>query len=143
MLRIIKNFFINLGNIFRKPRTVLYPREKILIYEGSRGLPRLKLNLDTLDIICNGCKDCEKACPHNCITVKQGYEDGRKVPDEFYIDLGLCSFCGNCVEACRFNAIELSYRYQLAEYDSESLKIDKMDLVKQAEYSIRDFWAKP
>lgn len=143
MLRVIKNFFINLGNIFRKPKTVLYPREKILVNEGSRGLPRLKLNLDTLDIICNGCKDCEKACPQKCIAVKRTYEDNEAVLDEFYINLGLCSFCGNCVEVCRYKAIELSYRYQLAEYDIESLKIEKMDLIKQAEYSIRDFWTKP
>ena len=29
MLQLIKNFITVLGNIFRKPRTVVYPREKI------------------------------------------------------------------------------------------------------------------
>ena len=143
MLRVIKNFFINLGNIFRKPRTILYPKEKILIYDGSRGLPRLKLDLDTLEIICNGCKDCEKACPQKCISIKSEYKDMETNLEEFYLNLGLCSFCGNCVEVCKYKAIELSYRYQLAEYDVESLKLEKLDLIKQAEYSIRDFWAKP
>jgi len=142
MIRIFKNFFINLGNLFRKPRTVLYPREKIIINEGSRGKPRLKLNFDTLEIICNGCRKCEKACPQNCISIKKEFKDGSYNLDEFNINLGLCSFCGNCVEACGIHAIELSYRYQMAEYELETLKAEKLDLVKQAEYLIRDFWIK-
>jgi formate hydrogenlyase subunit 6/NADH:ubiquinone oxidoreductase subunit I len=142
MLRIFKNFFINFANLFRKPRTVLYPREKIIIYEGSRGQPRLKLNFDTLEIICNGCGDCEKACPQDCISVRKEFREDKYYLDEFYLNLGLCSFCGNCVEACKFRAIEQSYRYQMSEYDMESLKMEKLDLIKQAEYAIRDFWVK-
>ena len=142
MLRIIKNFFINLGNLFRKPRTVLYPKEKIIIHEGSRGQPRLKLNFDTLEIICNGCGDCEKACPQNCISVTREYKGNGYILNEFFLNLGLCNFCGNCVEVCKFNAIEQSYKYQMSEYDLESLNLEKLDLIKQAEYSIRDFWVK-
>jgi len=142
MLRIIKNFFINFGNLFRKPRTVMYPREKIIINEGSRGQPRLRLNFDTLEVICNGCGDCEKACPQNCISVRKEYKEGDYYLEEFYLNLGLCSFCGNCVEACKNNAIEQSYKYQMSEYDLENLKTEKLDLVKQAEYAIRDFWVK-
>ncbi|MCE5329713.1 4Fe-4S dicluster domain-containing protein [bacterium] len=142
MLRIIKNFFINLVNLFRKPRTVLYPREKIIINEGSRGQPRLKLDFDTLEIICDGCGDCEKACPQNCINIRKEYKEGSYYLDEFYLNLGLCSFCGNCVEVCKSHAIEQSYRYQMAEYDLGNLKLEKLDLIKQAEYAIRDFWIK-
>ena len=36
---------------------------------GSRGQPRLKLNLDTLEVICNGCRECEEACPQGCINI--------------------------------------------------------------------------
>ncbi|MDD5658490.1 MAG: 4Fe-4S dicluster domain-containing protein [Actinomycetota bacterium] len=142
MLRIIKNFFINFGNLFRKPRTVLYPREKIIVNESSRGQPRLKLNFDTLEIICNGCGDCGKACPQNCISIRKEYKDGSYYLDEFCLDLGLCSFCGNCVEACKIHAIEQSYKYQMAEYDIVNLKLEKLDLIKQAEHAVRDFWIK-
>lgn len=38
MMQLIKNFFMSLGNIFRKPRTVVYPMEKIIIPEKSRGV---------------------------------------------------------------------------------------------------------
>lgn len=143
MLRLIKNFFINLGDIFRGPRTVLYPTEKIIIPEGSRGVPRLRLDLDTLEIICTGCGLCEKICPEKCIEVKKYVDDdGRESLGEFYLDLSKCIFCGNCIEYCSLDAIEMSYRYQLAEYDIESLKLEKLDLVKQADYSTRDFWSK-
>jgi NADH-quinone oxidoreductase subunit I len=142
MIRIFKNFFINFGNLFRKPRTVLYPREKIIIYEGSRGQPRLKLNFETLEIICNGCRECERACPQNCISIKKEFKEGNYYLEEFNLNLAVCSFCGNCAEICRIHAIELSYRYQMSEYDLENLKAEKLDLIKQAEYSIRDFWIK-
>ncbi len=74
MLQLFKNFFINLGNIFRKPRTAVYPREKIIIPEKSRGILHLKLDLDSLDVICNGCGNCGAACPEDCIKVKKGLQ---------------------------------------------------------------------
>lgn len=143
MIRLVKNFFINIGNILRRPRTVLYPKEKIIIPEGSRGVIRLRLDFDTLEIICNGCGLCEKACPQNCIEVKKYVdEDGNEKLDEFYLDLSKCIFCGSCIEKCNFGAIEMYYRYHHAEYDMESLKLEKLELIKQAEHSIRDFWSK-
>jgi len=143
MLRIIKNFFINLGNLFKKPRTVVYPKEKIIIPEGSRGLLHLRLDLDTLEIICNGCGICEKICPENCINIKKSLDiKGRVFLEEFYIDLNKCIFCGSCVEFCKIGAIEMTYRYQLAEYKRRNLKFEKMDLIKQRDYTVRDFWFK-
>jgi formate hydrogenlyase subunit 6/NADH:ubiquinone oxidoreductase subunit I len=53
MRPVIRDFFIEFGNIFRKPRTVVYPKEKIIIPDGSRGIPRLKLDLDSLEMLCN------------------------------------------------------------------------------------------
>ncbi len=143
MLRIIANFFISIGNIFRKSRTVVYPKEKIIIPEGSRGLLRLKLDLDTLEILCNGCGDCQEVCPQKCIRVKKNVSDSENESlEEFYLDLARCNFCGNCVEFCKYKAIEMSYRYQSADYSLKNLRMEKLDLIKQADYSIRDFWLK-
>ncbi len=140
MLRLIKNFFIILGNMFRKPRTVVYPKEKIIIPEGSRGVMHLKLDLDSLDIICNGCGLCSIICPQNCIEVKKRVEkNGRIILEDFTLDLGKCIFCGNCVEFCEINAIDMSYQYQLADYRRKNLKLGKSELIKPSSI-IRDFW---
>jgi len=131
MLRLLKNFFIILGNMFKKPRTVIYPREKIIIPEGSRGVLHLKLDLDSLEVICNGCGLCNIICPQDCIEVKKRIEDnGREVLDEFCLDLSKCIFCGNCVEFCKMNAIDMSYKYQLAEYSEKNLRLEKIELIK-------------
>jgi NADH-quinone oxidoreductase subunit I len=140
MLRIIKNFFIVLGNMFRKPRTVVYPKEKIIIPEGSRGVIHLKLDPDSLDIICNACGLCSKICPQNCIEVKKRVErSGKVILEDFILDLNKCIFCGNCVEFCDFNAIDMSYQYQLADFRRKNLKLGKNELIKPSS-TIRDFW---
>ncbi len=140
MLGLIKNFFIALGNLFRKPRTVIYPKERIIIPEKSRGVLHLKLDPDTLGVICNGCGLCSTICPRKCIEVKKSVgEDGREVLDEFRMDLSSCILCGNCVEFCEIDAIDMSYQYQLSEYEKEDLVLGKNELIKPSS-EIRDFW---
>lgn len=140
MLRLIKNFFIILGNVFRKPRTVVYPKEKIIIPDGSRGVIHLKLDLDSLDIICNGCGRCSIICPQNCIEVKKRTgENGKVILEDFILDLSKCIFCGNCVEFCEINAIDMSYQYQLADNLKKNLRLGKNELIKPSG-TIRDFW---
>jgi NADH-quinone oxidoreductase subunit I len=140
MNRLIRNFFIVFANIFRKPRTVVYPKEKIIIPERSRGMLHLKLDLDSLDIICDGCGRCQEACPRNCIKVGRTVdESGRPVLEEFSLDLGKCIFCGNCVDVCQIKAIDMSYRYQMANSTRAGLKLGKEELVKPSG-TLRDFW---
>jgi len=143
MRPVIRDFFIGFGNIFRKPRTVVYPRERIIIPEGSRGIPRLKLDLDSLEITGNGCGECIVACPEKCIEISRGIdENGREYLEEFSIDFSRCIFCGNCAEFCSSGAIEMTYRHQLADSNPGSFRFEKLELIKQADYSIRDFWTK-
>ncbi len=140
MLQLLRNFFTALGNIFRKPRTVVYPREKIIIPEKSRGMLYLKLDLDSLDVVCNGCGDCQAACPESCLNIKNiRSEEGKQVLDIFQFDLGACIFCGRCVEACEFDAVGLSYRYQNADTERKNLVLDKGDLIRPSG-TIRGFW---
>jgi NADH-quinone oxidoreductase subunit I len=143
MRPVVRDFFTGFGNLFRKPRTVVYPKEKIIIPEVSRGIPRLKLDLDSLEILCNGCGKCKIACSENCIEIKRETDEkGQEALEEFYMDLSSCIFCGNCVDACDRNAIEMTYRHMLADPDRASLKLEKLDLIKQADYSIREFWGR-
>jgi NADH-quinone oxidoreductase subunit I len=140
MFQLIKNFFICLGSIFRKPRTVVYPREKIIIPEKSRGILQLKLDLDSPGIICNGCGHCMDVCPEDSIRVsRKTLEDGKEVLDSFQLDLGSCIFCGNCVTACELDAITMSYRYQNADFFRKGLLMEKSDLIRPSG-TVRDFW---
>lgn len=140
MLQLLKNFFTGLGNIFRKPRTVVYPSEKIIIPEKSRGMLHLRLDLDSLDVLCNGCGDCALICPEQCIAIKRKtQEDGKHNLDRFRLDLGKCIFCGKCVETCALGAIGLSYRYQNADSERMSLVLEKADLIRPSG-TIRGFW---
>ncbi|MEA2016540.1 MAG: 4Fe-4S dicluster domain-containing protein [Actinomycetota bacterium] len=140
MLGLIKNFFIALGNLLKKPRTVVYPKERIIIPENSRGVLHLKLDPDTLGVICSGCGLCSIICPQKCIRVKKRTgEDGKEILDEFHVDLGRCIFCGNCVESCKIGAIDMSYQHQLAEYKKKDLVLRKSELIKPSS-EIRDFW---
>jgi len=143
MRPVVRDFFISFQNLFRKPRTVVYPKEKIIIPEGSRGIPRLKLDPDSLEVMCNSCGVCQQICPEKCIEIKKGIgEDGKECLDEFFIDLGKCIFCGNCVEFCNLDAIEMTYRHQLADTKKHAFILEKLDLIKQSDYSLRDFWTK-
>jgi NADH-quinone oxidoreductase subunit I len=140
MLRFIKNFFITLGNVFKKPRTVVYPKERIIIPEGSRGAIHIKLDLDSLDIICNGCGRCSKICPARCIEISKVVDENtRIILKDFIIDISKCIFCGNCVEFCEINAIDMSYQYQLADNKKKNLRLGKNELIKQSGV-VRDFW---
>ena len=142
-MKTIKIFLRNFANLFRKPRTVVYPVEKIIIPEDSRGLIHMKLNLDTLDLICNGCGKCIEVCPMDCIEIiKDRKTDGKTIVKEFYIDFGKCIFCGNCVEKCEPGALEMTYRHQAADYRRRSLIFGKENLIRQSDYKIRKFWIK-
>ncbi len=119
---------------------MVYPKEKIIIPDNSRGVLHLKLDPDSLDVICRGCGLCSIICPQNCIEVKKRREgSGREVLDEFCLDLSKCIFCGNCVEFCRMNAIDMSYLYQLAKFKKKNLRLEKNELIKPSG-TIRDFW---
>ncbi len=86
------------------------------------------MDLDSLEVICNGCGLCSVVCPQDCIEVKKRVGDnGRGVLDKFCLDLSKCIFCGNCVEFCKMDAIDMSYKYQLAEYNRKNLRLEKLN----------------
>lgn len=91
--------------MFKKPVTVLYPKEEI-------ATPRFKgpiaFTVDELDgnHACIACNACIKACPSRCMALKVDKNaQNQRVLTDFKVDYALCSLCGICIEVCPTDAL--------------------------------------
>ena len=93
------------GFIFKKPVTVLYPKERLVPPERLRG--KMKFYQDH----CISCGLCARDCPSGACTM---YElEGKKRP---MFDLDYCTFCEQCASSCPKDAIEMTAEFELAHY---------------------------
>ncbi len=67
---------------------------------------------------CTGCRDCEKTCPTNAITIKTepGADATKLWVTTFDIDFSKCVFCGHCVETCAPQSLVHTKQYEGAVY---------------------------
>ncbi len=89
-----------LGNLRKKPATVLYPAEKLPVPEAFRGRIAIR------DEACIGCSKCAVVCPTECIDMVPSEREvevkgktivRRKKPE---VHLFACIRCGLCEEYC-------------------------------------------
>ncbi len=73
--------------------------------------------------ICTGCRDCEKSCPVQSISIDtQDNPNGlKKWVAKFDIDYGRCVFCGLCVEVCEPGSLSHTKQFENAVFEKESL----------------------
>jgi len=89
-----------IGNLFRKPFTVLYPVEKVPVPEGFRG------RVEIVDENCIGCGRCSRVCPASCITLVEAPREmevkGKKLMRKKKPEVAIyrCIRCGLCEEYC-------------------------------------------
>ncbi|MCX6664916.1 MAG: 4Fe-4S dicluster domain-containing protein [Euryarchaeota archaeon] len=94
------------GFIFKKPVTVLYPKERLTPPKGLRG--KMKFHLER----CIHCGLCSHDCPSGACTMQLITGD-KKQP---VFDLDFCTFCAQCEEVCPKDAIEMTTEFELAHY---------------------------
>ena len=112
---------------FRETFTIQYPEERLPLEPRFRGFPRLRSHPETGEELCIACRQCEKICPDECITiVDEPHPSGRgKRAKAFVIDYERCCLCGLCVDPCPtgpITAIYMSHDYEYAQYDREQFK---------------------
>lgn len=86
----IKLFFENLFNLFRKPATLSFPATPAEVAPNYRGL--IEFNEEE----CIFCLRCENACPPGAIQFIR-YEDGS---EKYHYNPYLCIYCHDCVTSC-------------------------------------------
>jgi len=91
--------------MFKKPVTVLYPKEKLTPPEHLRG--KMKFYIER----CISCGLCARDCPSTACRMEE--IDGKKRP---VFDLDYCTFCAQCAESCPKDAIEMTTEFELAHY---------------------------
>jgi len=121
---ILIGMWVTFRHLFTPAVTVQYPHQRDVLPERSRQ----KLFVDMDD--CEGCRQCERACPVDCITV----ETVKALPEEnlgmtkegkqkklhvikFDIDMSKCCYCNLCTFPCPTEAIHMTPDYEFATYD--------------------------
>ncbi|WPX09793.1 4Fe-4S binding protein [Anaerocellum danielii] len=84
MFGMLKNVFVNL---FSKPATRLYPKEKRPFFKDTRG--SLEIEIEK----CIFCGICQRKCPSNAIVVDRNSRTWQ-------LNQYKCVLCNVCVESC-------------------------------------------
>lgn len=137
VLAILSGLGLTLRHFFKRPVTVVYPERKRQVSERFRGLHSLALDEKGLEK-CVGCGLCAKVCPAFAIEVEaaentdtERYSEGERYAKHYVIDIGRCIFCGYCVEACPTEALSMTPRYEMADYERESLYYTKSRMLPE------------
>ncbi|WP_457566697.1 NuoI/complex I 23 kDa subunit family protein [Caldithrix abyssi] len=119
---------VTFKHLFVPSVTVQYPKEKVELP------PRSRMQLFVRIEDCIGCRQCERACPVDCIEIDLIKADkdedlgltsnGKKKPFHvirFDIDMSKCCFCNLCTFPCPTECIHMTPDYEYAQEDRSNL----------------------
>jgi len=133
-IELIKGMQITGKHLGKHAVTLQYPKERMEMFERSRGIVVLLSDKETGELNCTACMLCMKICPTAAIRIDAPMDENkRKQLKTFTVDNALCCFCGLCEEACNFDAIKLAGKY---EWSTESIDDTMWDIKKLQEVGL-------
>src|SRR3989344_2111919 len=98
---------ITIRYFFKKPVTVIYPKERIPI-KRFKGPIAFVVGEKTNDHLCIACNACIKVCPSRCMSLEaqKSAIDGKRVLTDFKVNYMLCSLCSLCIDVCPTDALK-------------------------------------
>lgn len=116
---IVKGLSITMKYFFSKKVTEQYPEVKPKLPKRSMG----SFNFDKDK--CIACGICADACANRVIRVDTTKDEkGRKVLQNYHMNLGYCLFCGLCVRACPKGAITFKTDFDMSCYNKDDTIYD-------------------
>ncbi len=109
---------ITFGYLFKKPVTVIYPKERIAM-KRFKGPIAFTVDEKNGDHKCIACNACIKTCPSRCMSLvaQKSAVDGKRVLTDFKVNYMLCSLCSLCIDVCPTDAL----KHDDPNYDMVSL----------------------
>ncbi len=98
---------ITMRYFFRKPVTVIYPKERIPM-KRFKGPITFTIDEKNGDHKCIACNACIKTCPSRCMSLvaQKSAVDGKRVLTDFKVNYMLCSLCSLCIDVCPTDALK-------------------------------------
>lgn len=115
---LISGMGITFGYLFKKPVTVIYPKERIPM-KRFKGPITFVVDEKNGDHKCIACNACIKTCPSRCMSLVAGKSaiDAKRVLTDFKVNYMLCSLCSLCIDVCPTDAL----KHDDPNYDMVSL----------------------
>lgn len=108
---LIKGLALTFKKFFSKKWTRMYPEERPPLPPNSRG------SFTYIAEKCISCNLCAEACPNGVIRVDSHKNDkGKKVLDQYNMNLGYCLFCGYCVDVCPTKCLTFNTKFEISSF---------------------------
>ena len=126
---LLSGMWVTLKNLFRKPVTLRYPRERPELSTAFRSAIDLVDFEELGSHDCVACMQCVNICPSFCIQVEGQKYDGvkRKRATKFLVDYALCSVCGLCIDVCPTETLKYSKIYDEVSFERDAFVFDLLE----------------